>query len=193
MKYDFAIVCPQRGGSCLLSTALNSHPDIWCDVNKWGLGADEKSESKITGRVIRYNVLSEINVFKPEKIIHLRRDLTEAATSLVMHKWNSRHTGRSLHRLRTQHISVSRSPLDSPFAEFFIEVIRNTLEEQLTEALHIIGPTSCFGVNYKELTDGDKDIEVLPEKLTDKILEFLGVPVRPLKTYLGKTGPYIGD
>ncbi len=191
MKYDFAIVCPQRGGACLLSTALNSHPDIWCDVNKWGLGADEKNEdSKISGRVIRYNVLSEINVFKPKKIIHLRRDLTQVATSLIMHKWNRRHTGLSLHRLRTQHLALSRSPLKASFAEFFIEVIRNTLEEQVTEAMSVIGTTPCFQVNYKELTNGDKDVEVLPEKYTDKILEFLGVPVRPLKTYLGKTGPY---
>lgn len=195
MKYDFVIVCPQRSGSCLLVTALNSHPDISCEVNvvRNTLGVDIHdidSNKKIKGKVVRYNVLSEIRQANPDKVIHLKRDLTDAARSLIIHKWNVRSSGVSLHRFRDQSLTIDIRPLGTPHFEFFTSVVKNTFEELQREALKAIGSLPRLTIDYEKITDGCSDIEEIPFVYSERILKFLGASVIPLKTSLGRTGPY---
>ena len=179
----FVILTTQRSGSHLLSSLLNSHPDLTCYgeiVNNEIKPIEEMEEGE--GVIYHYNQFFNLSkarkeIVRSSKILHLiRNDMDKLVRSrLVSGKYKDK-LGAKSHYRRKETIHYPE------FTDEEVERAKRCILKERKNALLELWDTEMFTLSYEMLT-GDKSIK----KLTNKpILRFLGVAPMTLETTLTK-------
>jgi hypothetical protein len=192
MVYDFIILFGVRSGSHMLGDALNSHPQIACKGEREAdvVVDKEPTDKTVNGRLLQYATYdNKINKGKKgfpstRRIILLVRDPKQRALSHMMnHEDNTKNRNNHLAHFyggeKPQHFKLDPKQhlrLTRKFRKADKSWI-NTLKK--SKYPYLI-------VNYEDLTGG-KEIDEIPREKAQKILNFLGLPYRPLKTKLKKS------
>jgi LPS sulfotransferase NodH len=193
MGYDFAIVATQRSGSHLLATALNSHPDIACvgEVAREELTIGEVS-GRVRGCILMYNHLDHFKSVSPERVIHLIRENTSAlAWSRIENNVAKKVALRGgethrPHRIRDEEWRA-RCPVQASRVRLVAHRIAKASDEN-RRWLQSRGKP-LLELTYEEISDGGRDVSVIPPLAAMKVTDFLGVCPATLRTPLQKTGP----
>lgn len=178
---DFAIVCHQRSGSHMLATALNSHPEVCCQGE---LLQTIKTPHKVyaprpivphgvSGAILMYGhwkLTTQLGL-NPKKCIHLLRDPIRTAISVAKNLADEQTRGPE-HRPHFPRGSKHRQMVEFD-ATAVPELAARIAERQQRFAVFLADRT-VLEIRYEDLT-GEKDVEVLPEQASSRILEFLGV------------------
>lgn len=178
---DFAIVCFQRSGSHLLATAIDSHPEICCQgellqavATPYKPYAPKPIASPgVSGAILMYSQwkLAQGLGIKPRKFIHLLRDPVMTAISIARNEADARARG-ACHRPH-----IPRGTTQMQVAEFDKAIVPDwaaRIAKQQQVFSRLLAGYPVLEICYEHLTGG-KDVEVLPEQASARILQFLGV------------------
>lgn len=204
----FLIVCGTRTGGNLLSSSLDSHPEIFCYRGEPLLGRSAVRQTFPDGN--------------GEKWLHvyLAGDIWRAVGAKVVYGQARRHPdaltyvqsrgGRFIHLTRQDYLGAVVSVLMrkqakkdrtlkipahtvKPFSKPQVRIdprqllkgmqVRRKLEGDFRSNLRGRGPV--FEVDYHDLTGGE-EVEELPQEVAGRLCEFLGIAKHPLRTPLRK-------
>ena len=179
---DFVILTTQRSGSHMLSSALNSHPNISCEGE---LGVRDEvvppSEGEVKGAILMYNRWHTLGKrFSATKIIHLVRNPVNTAKSRLANSQDKKENkGKHKAHYRkkaSREFELNGKRLKEVKAHIVTEIRR--MRATIQPILHIEGSS-------EELT-GDASVAQLPQEVSDRLTAFLEVSSAPLTTDLVK-------
>lgn len=208
----FLIIATQRTGTTLLTTLLNSHPQITCYAEE-GIDFISRLEDN-QGSNLKYNQIPSNYDLGEYKIIHLiRKDLLALSLSKVINKHKKKY-GRPSHAFEVLNTKDLEYPIynKTPKISHFLRTLSSYTKsayndtdpisisrlelswEMISSYLKVKKWTKklknydTLTVYYEEITNG-KEVNKMPQKTSDKICSFLKVKKYPLKTSMKKVNP----
>ena len=178
-KYFFAVVATARSGNHLICSFLNSHPQFSIEIGHAGVVDPEEIEvAEKHGRSVHYTILKQLSQVKPERIIHLIRENEDAlARSQVLCRILLSQKC-PIHRREGQPV-IDKAKVSIQKVKENIKVNREN-RKNVRKHLTSLG-IPVLEVTYEELTGGG-DVVVCPQKVSSRIMEFLGGEDLPLRT-----------
>jgi hypothetical protein len=200
------IVSHPRSGTHLLESCMASHPKIHkrseC-VLRYKQLLDKKTRKTAlrdqrifknqAGRVnIAIVMYAELPLFEQlcgpvtrVKVIHLLRNPVAVARSFAQWEANKARYGK---KARAHYKAGEKPAPNAPFSEESIRSITREVKKQQKKHVALFARhLSALTVAYEEFTD-NQQVGHLPEEFCQKILGFIGLPLRPLTCDLRKTG-----
>ena len=201
MAENFVIVSAPRAGSHMLTSMIGSHPDLKINGERMWLSRKQIFKA-VNGFNTKYNTIKRLlwaEEFVGAKVIHLiRMGLLRQTASYMLHRLRL-ETGEAAHDIsgmdtidagrlfrrpeeQTGDKQVSAVALDiDTFSKTMNTIVRKT--KRFSSVFS--GWSDAITVFYEDITD-DRSTNVMPEKESDRICDFLGVDRCILSTEMNK-------
>ena len=187
---DFVLITHQRSGSHLLMDLLDSHPEVKMYGEVVRSGTEPKRVAgKKTGAIVHYKQWERARKkidLSATQVVHLKRDPTEVATSVVRNKIDSRTRGD---RHQANYRAGDERPYHGEVDPDEVESWRAKVDRLQREFTEFLSDHDVYTVTYEELTGG-VEITEAPARVIRPLLRFLGIEYdSSLQTVLLKVAP----